>query len=231
MGNSNFMDEIIENINNSKYDNEVKLDILMKESEFITKRKLQVFVSSTYSDLTVERQAAVEAILKSGNIPAGMELFKSGNLSQLKTIKRWIDESDVYMLILGGRYGTIENRSKLSYTQLEYNYAVKKKIPYFAVVITEQALKEKVKNYGEDVIELENVDKYNKFRNQVLKNISSFYSDTKDIQISILDTLHDFERKYNFRGWVPGKLVEDYIKVKDENIRLKNEIYTYNVNK
>jgi hypothetical protein len=52
------------------------------------KRKLQVFISSTYSDLIVERQAAVAAILKAGHIPAGMELFTAGNKSQMKTIER-----------------------------------------------------------------------------------------------------------------------------------------------
>ena len=49
------------------------------------KRKLQVFISSTYLDLKEERQAAVEAILGAGHIPAGMELFKAGNNSQLTT--------------------------------------------------------------------------------------------------------------------------------------------------
>ena len=49
-------------------------------------KKLQVFVSSTYTDLIEERQAAVQAILDAGHIPAGMELFKAGNRSQLETI-------------------------------------------------------------------------------------------------------------------------------------------------
>ena len=49
--------------------------------------KFQIFVSSTYIDLTDERQAAVEAILKAGHIPAGMELFTAGDESQLTTIK------------------------------------------------------------------------------------------------------------------------------------------------
>ena len=38
------------------------------------RKKLQVFVSSTYEDLKQERQTAVEAILTAGHIPAGMEL-------------------------------------------------------------------------------------------------------------------------------------------------------------
>ncbi len=46
-------------------------------------RRLQVFVSSTYMDLKEERQAAVSTILKAGHIPAGMELFSSGNESQI----------------------------------------------------------------------------------------------------------------------------------------------------
>ena len=84
-------------------------------------KKYQIFISSTYIDLIDERQAAVEAILQSGHIPAGMELFAASNQSQWEIIKKWIDESDIYMLILGGRYGSIEQTSGLSYTELEYN--------------------------------------------------------------------------------------------------------------
>ena len=43
------------------------------------RKKLQVFVSSTYNDLIQDRQAAVEAILTAGHIPAGMELFTAGD--------------------------------------------------------------------------------------------------------------------------------------------------------
>lgn len=50
-------------------------------------RKLQVFVSSTFIDLQEERQAAVQAILKVGHIPAGMELFKAGDEEQWEIIK------------------------------------------------------------------------------------------------------------------------------------------------
>jgi hypothetical protein len=90
-------------------------------------KKLQVFVSSTYSDLLEERQACVETILQAGHIPAGMELFAAGSETQLETIKRWIDASDVYMLLLGGRYGSLDPKTKLAYTEVEYRYAIEKK--------------------------------------------------------------------------------------------------------
>ena len=80
-------------------------------------RKLQVFISSTYENLKAERQAAVMAILEFGHIPAGMELFAAGDAEQLKVIKRWIDESDVFLLILGREYGSIEPISNKSYIQ------------------------------------------------------------------------------------------------------------------
>ena len=51
------------------------------------KKKLQVFVSSTFKDLKVERQTAVQAILETGHIPAGMELFIAEDASQWDIIK------------------------------------------------------------------------------------------------------------------------------------------------
>ena len=102
------------------------------------KRKYQVFVCSTYEDLKQERQAAVEAILKAGHIPAGMELFTAASESQMQVIRRWIDESDIFMLILGGRYGTIEPSSGLSYVETEFNYARESGKPFFSVVLSDE---------------------------------------------------------------------------------------------
>lgn len=87
------------------------------------KIKYQIFISSTYTDLKDERQAVVEAVLNSGNIPAGMELFNSSSKSQWEIITQWINESDALILLLGSRYGTIDNKEHISFTEKEYNYA------------------------------------------------------------------------------------------------------------
>src|SRR5258708_26794967 len=135
--------------------------------DFIKKR-LQVFVSSTFSDLRDERQAAVEAILSVGHIPAGMELFAAGDESQMDVIKQWIDESDVYLLILGGRYGSVEPKSGKSYTQLEYEYALSKGKPLFSCVIKDSAIENRVKEEGTKVIEMQEPQKLKDFRDLVL---------------------------------------------------------------
>ncbi len=73
-------------------------------------KKLQVFVSSTYLDLKNERQKAVEGILRSKHIPAGMELFIPSDKTQWEIIKEWIKDSDLLLLILGGDMDLLSRR-------------------------------------------------------------------------------------------------------------------------
>ena len=186
-------------------------------------RKLQIFVSSTYSDLKEERQAAVEAILSSGHIPAGMELFSAGDESQLTVIQRWIDESDVYLLILGGRYGSIESKSGKCYTELEFDYALEKNKPLFAVIINELVLESKVKTMGIAIIEQENPKELKQFRLKTLKHLVKFWDDKKDIKIAIHETLSDFSYRKDLIGWIRGNTSLHTALVAEEIARLTNE--------
>lgn len=199
------------------------------------RKKLQVFVSSTYTDLKEERQAAVQAILDAGHIPAGMELFKAGNESQLNTIYKWIDECDVYMLILGGRYGSIESKSGKSYTQLEYEYAISKGIPVFAVVLSEKFLVLKINELGLDVVEKENPDKSNEFKKFVMTKIVREVEDVKDIKLAVHSTLNEFLSDYDLTGWVKGNIEDNTITLLNENkellkenLKLTNQVQKFN---
>ncbi|WP_394174030.1 DUF4062 domain-containing protein [Guptibacillus hwajinpoensis] len=188
------------------------------------KKKLQVFISSTFIDLKDERQAAVEAILDAGHIPAGMELFKAGNENQLKTIKRWIDESDVYLLILGGRYGSLEKESGKSYTHLEYEYAIEKGMRVFATVLSEPWLYNKASQIGgANVFEQQEQEKYKKFKDFVHTKVIRRVEDFKDIKLSIHTTLSEFKDMYDFSGWVKGSEVEDSTELIKENRELLKE--------
>ncbi|MCU6160358.1 DUF4062 domain-containing protein [Enterobacter bugandensis] len=195
------------------------------------KRKLQVFVSSTFTDLIEERQAAVSAILKAGHIPAGMELFTAADRSQMDIIKNWIDESDVYMLILGGRYGSIEPTTGKSYTELEYDYAVDQGKALFAVVIKEEALEKKVKEHGTDFLERDEPKSLSEFKKKVLSNMSSFFEDVKDIRLCVHESLSDFSANRKLKGWVSAgeiidthDLAEEIKKLNEENRKLKSDI-------
>lgn len=188
------------------------------------KKKLQVFVSSTYTDLREERQAAVQAILNVGHIPAGMELFTAGDESQKETIKKWIDESDVYMLILGGRYGAIDPVSGKSYTHWEYDYAGEIGKPRFAVVISDKALDEKVKRDGKSVLEMINPQKYDEFKQDVLSKISKFFDDSRDIQLALIQKMSEFATREDLVGWISGKDAPDTAAIVMEYTRSIQEL-------
>lgn len=188
-----------------------------------SRKKLQVFVSSTHDDLVKERQAAVEAILTAGHIPAGMELFTAGDESQMEVIKQWIDESDVYLLILGGRYGSIESNTGKSYTQLEYEYAISKGIPFFACVINDAAIEARTKTSGRSVLEMDNPQKLREFRGTVLSKLCKFWDDFKDIKIAIAETLAHFSTRDNLIGWVRPNTQSNLPAIADEITRLSKE--------
>jgi hypothetical protein len=70
----------------------------------------------------------MQAVMSMDCIPAGMELFPAIDEEQFNFIKRIIDDCDYYILIIGGRYGTISDDG-ISYTEKEYDYAISCKIP------------------------------------------------------------------------------------------------------
>ncbi len=87
-------------------------------------KKYQIFISSTYKDLIEERSIAINTVMQLGHIPAGMEMFSATGSPQLDVIKPIIDESDYYLIILGGKYGSVNRQTGLSFTEMEFDYAV-----------------------------------------------------------------------------------------------------------
>lgn len=89
-------------------------------------KRYQVFISSTYEDLQEERRAVSDTLLSLDCIPIGMEEFPATDEEQFGFIKKIIDESDYYLLIIGGRYGSV-CEDGISFTEKEFDYAVSAK--------------------------------------------------------------------------------------------------------
>lgn len=96
-------------------------------------KRYQIFISSTYQDLQEERQVVFRAIQKMGHIPAGMEQFPAFGAEQMEYIKRVIDRSDYYVVIVAGRYGSLTT-DKMSFTEAEYEYALEKKLTVIPMI-------------------------------------------------------------------------------------------------
>lgn len=86
-------------------------------------KRYQVFVSSTYADLQEERRNVIQTLMEMDCIPAGMEMFPAVDEEQWEFIKKVIKDCDYYILIIGGRYGSLTSEG-ISYTEKEYDFAV-----------------------------------------------------------------------------------------------------------
>src|SRR5690606_19808864 len=96
-------------------------------------KRYQVFISSTFKDLQDERRQAMMALLGMDAIPAGSELLQASDDDQWSYIKGVIDQCDYYVLIVGFRYGST-NSDGVSFTELEYDYAVSSGKPIMSLL-------------------------------------------------------------------------------------------------
>ncbi len=96
-------------------------------------KRYQIFISSTYTDLESERQEVLQSVLKLRHIPVGMEHFVATNDEQFSYIKKLIDDTDYYIIIIGNRYGS-QADDGISYTEKEFDYAVSLGIPVIACI-------------------------------------------------------------------------------------------------
>ena len=147
----------------------------------MTEKKYQVFISSTYEDLREERKSAVEAILITKNIPVSMESFTASSQEQFEYIKNCIRDCDYYILIIGGRYGTLHPELNLSYTELEFDYAksLNKPIHIFMYADVNKCRKKD-----------KNLDNISRFRDKVQKeNVCQPFKSKAELKGLILTAL------------------------------------------
>ena len=129
-------------------------------------KKYQVFISSTYADLIDERKKVLDILLMADCIPAGMEAFVATDVEQFEVIKKVIDLCDYYVLIIGKRYGSIHPDTGISYTEMEYDYAINQGIPVLVFALDESVdLPEDKKETDPDKI-----DKLRAFRDKAMTN-------------------------------------------------------------
>lgn len=165
-------------------------------------KRYQVFVSSTFVDLVEERKEVTQAILECNCFPAGMELFPASNKKQWDIIRRVIDESDFYLLIIAGRYGSQGNDddgNRVSYTEMEFNYAIKTKKPIIALLHRnpdELPLKASEKNVA-------NSKRLEKFREKAKEGrMVSFWDNKHELRTAVITSLHHVIDENSAMGWI-----------------------------
>ncbi|MET8203917.1 DUF4062 domain-containing protein [Micromonospora taraxaci] len=162
-------------------------------------KRYQVFLSSTYLDLREERQAVITALLQLDALPSGMELFPAADDDAWTLIKRVIDDCDYYLLVIGGKYGSVDPAEVVSYTEKEFDYALSVGKPVMAFLHGDEA------SIPVGKAELDPLarDKLASFRNKV-RNARHvrFWTSPESLAAQVTTTYVRFTKLYQATGWV-----------------------------
>jgi hypothetical protein len=192
-------------------------------------KRYQVFVSSTYADLKEERQKVIQTLIEMDCIPSGMELFPAADEEQWEFIKRIIDDCDYYLLIIGGRYGST-TLDGISYTEKEYDYAIKKGIKVIALLHENP----NEISFGKSEIDLNLRDRLNLFREKVSQNrLVKFWNKAEDLPGLVALSLQKTIKTYPAIGWIRAdrasseELLNEINELRKENDKFRTLIGQY----
>ena len=167
-------------------------------------RKHQVFVSSTFKDLMEERQQVIHALLELDCIPSGMELFPAADEDAWTLIKEIIDNSDYYILIIAGKYGS-QNPEGVSYTEMEFDYAVSINKPIISFIFhdIDQLTGSKIEKTEEAQNKLKN------FKQKAELKHCKYWKNAEDLGGKVSRSMIQLKKKHPSDGWIPGKYAAD----------------------
>jgi hypothetical protein len=194
----------------------------------IANKRYQIFVSSTQADLRDEREAIINALTKIGYIAVGMEQFPATDEEQMDFIRPVIDESDYYVVVVKGRYGSL-GADGVSYTEKEFRYAVEQKKPAMAFLYKEVAQLR--------VIDTDNnpdkMRKLSEFRAELeLKRIVKHWLTVDELVTQVKDSVNDMVRRRPAIGWIRGdqafdpEIYKERDQLRRENEDLKRLLYS-----
>jgi len=183
-------------------------------------RRYQVFISSTYLDLKDERRAVQEAILELDCFPAGMELFPASNEDAWTLIKGVIETSDYYLLVIGGKYGSIDAETTLSYTEKEFDFAVSIDKPVMAFLHGDPGSIPAAKTE----LDPDAREKLEAFREKVQtsKHVK-YWTGADELAGKVSRSFTQMRKQFPTAGWIRGD-VETSTDALEENIELRKEI-------
>lgn len=194
-------------------------------------KRYSVFISSTFEDLREERRAVQDGIIEVGDFPVQMESFPASDQDAFELITSLLDQCDYYVLIIGGRYGSL-SEDGLSFTHKEFRYAVEKHIPVLVML------------HGDlGTISADKTERTEDGR----KRLESFISEASlgrtrktwrtigDLKTAVLNALGNAKQTKPRTGWVRGDTVanvdvlEQLNEVRQENAKFREELGTLEV--
>jgi hypothetical protein len=144
-----------------------------------------------------------------------MENFTASNESQWNIIQPLIDDCDYYILIIGFNYGSIDKSENISYTEKEYNHALKINKPILSFILDDSLYENHI---------IKNKEKLDLFKKKVLHNskLAQFCKEPNMISSDVITALNKEYIKNPQDGWIRK---EDYQLIKQ---KYESLLFNYN---
>lgn len=189
-------------------------------------RKYSVFLSSTFTDLENVRKDVILKLFMNGYMVNAMESFNARSQKSWDVIQKSIKDSDLFVMIIAGRYGSIVDGEDISFTEKEYNYAVAQEIPILSFIRNEDVIIAKYHDEGK------NRRKLKDFIDRIRKNKHvKIWNESEDLQIFIVDSIREqIDNDSTIRGWVRGtraverKLTETIMNYYHVTIKIRGSV-------
>jgi hypothetical protein len=152
-----------------------------------------------------------------------MELLPAADDDSPTLIKSVIDDCDYYLVILAGRYGSIEQGAGKSYTHLEHEYAASNGKPAIAIVHADPASLPANKVEGTD----DGKKKFEQFRCELRKKNCKIWSSASELTSAVFTGIQYLKRTRPSHGWVRATGIADE-QLKDELFRVRREVEILN---
>ncbi|CUH47305.1 DUF4062 domain-containing protein [Ruegeria atlantica] len=186
----------------------------------MSKKKYQVFLSSTYSDLQTVRDSITRALYELDCIPVGMEAFPAADEEQFEFIKKLIDQTDYYVLVIGARYGSIAPDG-MSYTEKEYRYAMEIGVPVLAFV---HSSPDTLPKEVSDIRDPKKAEEFYRFRNDVTAaRMVKMWDSDQTLPASVVLALNRAFSTSPRQGWIRSPSV-DTEKTLEKLVELQEEL-------
>lgn len=146
----------------------------------------KVMISSTVRDLPKHRDQVRSACERLGMFfPHMMENLTAIDANALEVSLNLVDEADIYVGVLGSRYGYVPDGSEISVTESEYRRAIEREIPRLMFLMAN--------DHYPVPTELErgpNAEKLNEFKERVMKDrVVVFFNSPEDLRGHVLQAL------------------------------------------
>ena len=179
-------------------------------------KKFQIFVSSTYKDLSEIRTSVMQSIQKLLHFPVGMEQFSADDDEQWQIIEETIQQTDYYICIIGHRYGSLSKDGR-SFTEKEWDYAKELGIPIMSFIQNRNAKTAPADRESDPVL----IEKLDKFISKATDSkMVDFWNDAPDLNAMVLTALYKAFARKPRPGWIRSnseEVAEALAKLSNEN--------------